>query len=165
MSDLNYDNGYTFSVWFYPVKPTIVHEHGDTDYFIAIQNATNLAGRHIEFYSNPDTYRYEAKLEGQIFGTITYSTIAQQWQHWVITVNSFSGEINSYTNGVLNGTINTSVYHKPKSFTINYPSQSRKVQNTTYHGGFRVINNLYDEIRIIDKELSATEVLELYNLD
>ena len=139
---------FSISLWTYLTKTT------DNRFVIIIGSVSNNKQMLIVGYRTTDTFAF-GFYNDDIDTDQTYATNdINQWVHWACTYNVNNNQKIIYRNGVnVKSGISTGSLNTDNTFSIGYRSSG-----SVYYGG-----NL-DDVRIYsDVELTAAQVLELYN--
>jgi len=107
------------------------------------------SGFSIQYFSNLIVFRDYGCLSGHLFGSVTHTDLG--WHHIAVTASSTGLSI--FMDGVLD-TSNTQ--------TLLCSTASIKKIGTDGNNG-RALNGTIDELRIYNRTLSASEVLDLFN--
>jgi len=140
-------NYFTISLWVYPGTSQVIYadifdnNHTGTQNFVCQQNATNL-----------NQYEFAMLSPGGASTTGLFTLTASTWA--LLTFTFDGSVVRGYKNGTLLGT--------GGSMTPNYVSPYFRLGN--WAGGGRYWNGKYGNFMIYTRVLSASEVLQNYNV-
>lgn len=139
---------HSYSAWVYPTNLT------DTYNFV-FQNGDDTSGSALLLKTNKIAFFYQG---GSYLKTSTVTLTLNAWNHIVVTYDG-GGLNNSNVSFYLNGTFDVTVATPFWSETPTY----NFTQIGRYNIGAHFFNGIIDEVGIWNRELSASEVTELYN--
>jgi hypothetical protein len=135
---------HTYTAWIYPTNIT------DTYNFI-INNGSGTKGTSMLISTSKLSFFYGGGVN--ITSTAAGVISLNQWNHVVCSYNG-AGQVKFYVDGVLIST-NSASWTDPAGATNTYIG--------SYAGATHYFNGIIDEVGVWDRELTASEVTELYN--
>jgi len=139
---------FTISFWVYRFN------NNRQESILQFGSVNTLAQRLIILYTSQNNINFG--LYGKDNLTIAYPNDANNWIHWVFCYNYINRTIQIYRNGLsvyMDVTINSQI-----NFNNNF------YIGTNNQAGISNFNGLLNDLRIYNKELSASQVQELYNI-
>ena len=152
VSNVNYNNTYTVSVWFKPYDLFNVENFGRT---IIASSPTSTAGYGFWFLVNSNRLRiYSYAVNSNSYTLSNYNNVsANKWYHLVVASNR-NGESKIYINGFLDKTFTSGNQPSTSYLTIGELRSNRKI----------VFNGTIDEVAIWNRTLSFDEIKDIYSM-
>lgn len=135
---------HTYSAWVYPTNL------GDTYNFV-FQNGSGTSGTSLILNTNRIGFFYQG---GNFLVAGTATLTLNAWNHIVTTIDT-SGNLRFYLNGTFDVLRTGITWSETPTYTY--------TQIGSYASVVHFFNGIIDEVGIWDKELSSSEITELYN--
>jgi hypothetical protein len=149
-------NGFTFCVWMYLINyNTVSSVHHIIFRFKFVNNNVGELDVIVRGELNPPVVTIGNFTTPNIFGSA--AVMKTSWQHIAFTMNKTSKLVKVYTNGQ---------YQNNFTATVIFPSNTSEFQfmhDGPYSSSYTSLYGYVDDYRIYDSELTAADILSIYN--